>query len=228
MRQWESSEERYENKTAMYDKFINERLIAFIPPGSQVLDVGCSTGRFGEKLIRDKKCRVYGVDISARAIEQAKERLKAAVRTDIEREELPFENQVFDVIVMADVLEHLVHPQAVLDIARKRLKPEGFMLVSIPNVANIRIRLRLLFGQWRYTESGILDSTHLHFYTRKTAKEFFEQLGFAVAEIAATPGFDFVIGKWRLFRGITDRMCQLHPRLFANQFIFVLRPHTAH
>ena len=213
----------YESKTEYYDRFVNEFLLSFIPSGRLVLDVGCSTGRLGEKLIKEKQCQVYGIDISERAVEHAKKRLTDAAWLDIETEMFPFQNLRFDVIIMADILEHLVHPETALLKTKKYLKDDGFILISLPNVANLRIRLRLLFGQWDYQESGILDDTHLRFYTRKTAQQMFERAGFRICNISATPGFDFLIGKMGWARRITDQLCKLYPKLFANQFIFILR-----
>ena len=213
----------YDNKYLIYNEFYNPYLLNFVPAGSKVLDVGCNGGQFGKKLIADKGCSVFGVDISSNAIMEAKKHLDAARVMDIEQESLPFKDEKFDIIVFGDVLEHLVNPEKVLIDFKKNLSPNGKVLVSLPNVANISVRFRLLVGKWEYRPSGILDETHLRFYTLKSMKRLFAKCGFKIEEIVATPGFDFFIGRRISFlRTVTDKICLLFPKLLANQFVFRL------
>ena len=93
----------------------------------------------------------------------------------------------FDVIVFADVLEHFVHPLDVLAMATSVLAPNGRIIISIPNVAHLSVRLQLLLGSFTYTDRGILDRTHLHFYTKKTLKEMITKAGLHITHMGATP-----------------------------------------
>ena len=93
----------------------------------------------------------------------------------------------FDVVVCADVLEHLPEPDAVLARIRRWMAPDGVLLVSLPNVANVAVRLALLAGRFEYAETGILDRTHLRFYTRRSARRLVENAGFRIRSARATP-----------------------------------------
>jgi len=182
-----------------------EIIFPLISPGSKVLDLGCWAGRLGEKLIKEKNCEVYGVDINKKAIELAKKRLSKAFLIDLNKEkELPklFNNEKFDYIVLVEVLEHLINPEKLLIKVKKLLKNDGKILISVPNIANWEIRLKLLFGSFDYEEQGILDETHLRFFTRKSIQHLLISLGFNIEQEYYT-------------RAI------ILPGLFATQFIYV-------
>ena len=133
----------------------------------------------------------------------------------------------FDVVVCADVLEHLVHPEEALERIRGWLKPGGVLLVSLPNIANVSVRASLLAGRFRYTHRGILDRTHVSFYTRSTAREMLESAGFTVvgceptampyelaAPVLARPPWNAAV---RFLAGVSSRAW---PTLFGYQFVF--------
>jgi O-antigen biosynthesis protein len=202
----------YDVKSALYSKYYNEYLPAFIPTDKTVLDVGCSCGQLGRVLIKQKNCAVFGVDISSRAVAQAQQVLHRAEVMDVERDALPFIDQLFEVIIFCDILEHLLNPEQVLIRFQRYLTADGIMVVSIPNVANISIRLRLLLGHWDYTTSGILDEGHLHFYTQKTMRSLFEHSGLAIVSQGSAPRF------------CSKRISAMWPTMLANQFLFVLEP----
>lgn len=161
--------------------------IQMIPEGSSVLDVGCHSGILGEYLRRKKQCSVVGIDTDEAALSDASTRLDKAFAANIEttgwssivREQA---GKPFDIIVFGDVLEHTRDPQAILAEARTLLKPEGRVIVSIPNVAHWRIRLALLAGRFTYTESGILDRTHLRFFTETSLHELVRAAGYQVVD----------------------------------------------
>ena len=135
--------------------------------------------------------------------------------------------QPFDVVVCADVLEHLASPEALLARIHHWLHPEGILLVSIPNIANVSIRAALLFGRFRYTERGILDRSHLCFYTRSSARQLLDGLRVSRASIEPTampyelalPSLSHaaLAAPTRAFAQATARAW---PTLFGYQFVF--------
>lgn len=137
-----------------------------------VLDVGCSSGYLKQLAPHNV---FYGIDQDTKHLEQA-ERVAGYEKVfaiDVQHFEQFVTEKKFDVIVFADVLEHLTNRERALDyFVKQYLKPEGIVIISLPNVANIIIRLGLLFGKFDYTESGILDQTHVRLYTLKSAREF--------------------------------------------------------
>jgi 2-polyprenyl-3-methyl-5-hydroxy-6-metoxy-1,4-benzoquinol methylase len=133
----------------------------------------------------------------------------------------------FDVVVCADVLEHLASPEAMLARIHQWLHPDGILLVSLPNIANISIRAALLAGRFRYTDRGILDRSHFSFYTRSSARELLERSGFRVTSLEPTAmPYELavpiasrapLVGPIRLFAQATARAW---PTLFGYQFVF--------
>jgi len=111
----------------------------------------------------------------------------------------------FDVIIFADVLEHVAEPASLLRIAAKGLKPGGFILVSVPNVAHWSVRLRLLFGRFEYADVGIMDATHLRWFTAKTIRGLLKRSGFEVLECKQTAGVDLPEYRSRPWRWVPDR-----------------------
>ena len=148
---------------------------------SRVLEAGCSSGYFGEAL---KKAghEVWGVEMSPHAAARAREKLDHVFVGTIE-EFLACDavkGVKFDYITFGDVLEHLVDPEQVLKDCRRILSHGGSIAASIPNVAHKAVRLMLLEGRWDYAEFGILDNTHLRFFTRNSIVDIFTSAGFEV------------------------------------------------
>lgn len=158
----------------------HEVILRLVPPRSTVLDIGCAEGYLG-KTLTSRGCRIWGVDKNARAIRTASAWYEEVINIDLDTARvLPWPTKVYDVILAADVLEHLKSPDATLQMLRRYLTPSGVLIVSLPNIAHLSIRLLLLGGRFEYRESGILDETHLRFFTFKTACEFVEAAGFTV------------------------------------------------
>ncbi len=120
----------------------------------------------------------------------------------------------FDVVLAMAVIEHLVDPLSTLKNLRKVLKQNGKIIVTLPNVAHWSVRFSLLRGRFDYEEYGIMDRTHLHFYTIKTAKELLRESGYRITEIA----FDSVGGGYPRFSRI---MAKFFPNIFAYQILLV-------
>ncbi len=153
---------------------------------SRVLEVGCSSGYFGEAL-RQAGHEVWGVELSAKAAARAREKLDHVFVGTIEEflANDALQGITFDYITFGDVLEHLVDPVRVLKACRRFLSSNGCIAASIPNVAHKAVRLMLLEGRWDYAEFGILDNTHLRFFTRKSIVDMFTEAGFAVHRMDA-------------------------------------------
>lgn len=165
---------------------INEAVLRNMPDGAVVLDAGCGSGIIGKYL----KNKIYGLDYDRGAVKAAGKYLHKAAFFDLEEgKRIPFSKK-FGVILFNGVLEHLKDPAAVVKRFKKYLAPNGIFIMSLPNVACWTVRLRLLFGDFTYTETGILDKTHLHLYTLKTAREFIEKgCGLEIIKTDITPSF---------------------------------------
>ncbi len=157
----------------------------YVPEGSRVLDVGCSSGNFGHVLIQEKKCEVVGLDIDKADVARAKTVLSQALIRNIERDDVTDLGK-FDIVMFIDVLEHLMDPVAVLAKVKEVLKPSGRIVFSIPNMAHISVRLQLLKGFFEYTPIGVLDRTHLHYYDEIEVKHLFTAAQLKIAEISPT------------------------------------------
>jgi len=161
----------------MENYFLNQaeygthRLIASeIGEDKLVLDIGCNKG-YLKQLVSNNI--FYGIDYDKNDLEGAKkEGFKKVYHLDLNNYQAFRCRKKFDVIVFADVLEHLLYPDKVLRyFINNSLKENGRVIISLPNVANISIRLNLLLGRFNYTESGILDRGHLHLYTLSSARK---------------------------------------------------------
>ena len=154
-----------------------------IEEGSVVLDFGCSTGYFGKFLRDNKKCKVYGLEISE-DIKEAKNNLDGIYSFDLDgkwSDEI-FERK-YDALFFGDVIEHLKHPDIVLKKASRLLKNDGKIFISTPNIAHISTRLELLGGNFEYEPMGILDNTHLKYFTKNSLIKLVQNAGYEVQRI---------------------------------------------
>lgn len=144
-------------------------ILSAVEPGAVVLDVGCGPGYLAQRCTAHN-VSWYGIDVNASYIEQARKHYTSACVYDLNSSDLfPYEEVAFDTVLMGDVLEHVVDPLVVLSHVMAHVRPSGRVIISLPNVANFTVRLNLLRGRFDYGDSGILDRTHLHLYTRDTA-----------------------------------------------------------
>jgi 2-polyprenyl-3-methyl-5-hydroxy-6-metoxy-1,4-benzoquinol methylase len=152
-----------------------------------VLDVGCASGYLA-KALKDRGCRVSGIEYMAEDAEKARPLLEKLVVDDLTRIDLvaEFGEAAFDDIVFGDVLEHLPDPLAVLKASVPLLRPGGSIVISLPNVAHGSLRLALLQGRWNYTPTGLLDATHLRFFTRDNLQVMLSEAGLTVEELRGT------------------------------------------
>ncbi|WP_459500763.1 class I SAM-dependent methyltransferase [Bacillus sp. C1] len=173
----------YEEKSNFYYDGANPNLLKHVKEGwKEVLDIGCSGGGLGAA-IKEKGARVSGIDLFAEAVEKAKGKLDHVIQGNIETMDLPYEEEQFDCIIFGDVLEHLFDPWAVLEKVKPYLKSDGVILASIPNISHISVLTSLLAGNWTYTEHGLLDKTHIRFFTFNEMIRMFLKAGFVIKNV---------------------------------------------
>ncbi|MCG2686225.1 class I SAM-dependent methyltransferase [Candidatus Parcubacteria bacterium] len=221
--------EVYNRRVGLYKDGVNELVVKQIGFDKRILDVGCSEGKLGRYLRQHKRAAVFGIDVSDRAIKKAKRNLDGAFVLDIETDRLPFAKKSFDIIICADILEHLYDPLVVLEKLKPYLKDGGIFVLSIPNIANIAVRWNLLWGRFDYRQGGIMDESHIRFFTNKTVRELISRAGLTILKMDHTPGFPFFFLQGRalrfsILRGLLHRLTKLIPTLFCRQFIVVARP----
>jgi methionine biosynthesis protein MetW len=217
---------RYDGKLFHVDE-VSGIVASMIARGARVLDVGCGTGSLARILCDACQAEVVGIEPDrARASVAAASGLQVHVGC-LSRELL--ENLgFFDVVVFADVLEHLPNPQAQLLISRDALRAGGAVIVSVPNVAHWSVRLEILQGRFRYQAGGIMDATHLRWFTADSARLVLESAGFKVVAYRATAGVGIFENECRApicwlspsFRNPFLRIaCRWWPNLFGTQHV---------
>lgn len=155
----------------------------FIKPGSDFLDFGCSTGYFGSLIKAGLDCKVYGVEISD-DVKEARKVLDGVYSFDLDGTwpAKVFERK-YDYVFFGDVLEHLKQPGVALEKCKKLLKKGGKIFVSVPNIAHMSIRLELIQGNFEYESMGILDSTHLQYFTLDSFARMANGAGYKVERV---------------------------------------------
>ena len=175
-----------DNKLADDQNTAWAQVINLVQPDWKLFDVGCSSGNLGEELIKKKNCTVDGIEIDPEDAQLAKKKLRHVemfnIETDTQAINSSFKEK-YDAILFVDVIEHLVDPVQVLKDVRSMLKAGGIIIFSIPNMAHVSIRLALLEGEFTYTKAGLLDETHLHFYTEKQVRKVFTEAGYGVGSL---------------------------------------------
>ncbi|MFQ5482018.1 MAG: glycosyltransferase, partial [Nitrospinaceae bacterium] len=159
-----------------YYHHVRRDLIPLIPENAQcILEIGCGAGNTGGFLKKDSSKFVAGVELNPEAAAQAGQVLDDVIVGNIETLDLPYSKESFDCIICADVLEHLVEPLAVLKKIKPLLKPRGTLVASIPNVQFFGLIHHLAEGNWTYQDEGILDRTHLRFFTFNEIERLFAE-----------------------------------------------------
>ena len=189
-----------------------------------VLDVGCGAGALGASIKRRQGARVVGIEYVAEQAARAAAVLDAVHTGDVAALDLPYAPGSFDCLIYSDVLEHLVDPWAVLAKQRPLLAQGGTLIASLPNVQFVGVIAGLLRGRWAYQPRGVLDRTHLRFFTRRSAHALIEGAGYRVTSID------------RMFRWFDNPASSLHRYarvtaplpwvrdLFSYQYIFIAHP----
>jgi 2-polyprenyl-3-methyl-5-hydroxy-6-metoxy-1,4-benzoquinol methylase len=160
----------------------HSKVVSLVPPATRVLEFGCATG-YMSKVLKDRLgCTVVGVEIDPEAAALAEQHAERVIVGDAEKIDYAAElaGEEFDVVLLADVLEHLKEPADVLRRVRPFVAENGVVVASIPNIAHASVRLALLGGEFRYREWGLLDDTHLRFFTRASIQDLFEETGYVI------------------------------------------------
>jgi len=159
--------------------------LAYVQPGSRVLDLGIGDGTVGRTL-KDMGCRTWGLEKDKALVDGSPESYEAVVHGDLEVLDLGlvFEGLTFDVVLCLDILEHTADPLRVLLGTKDVIGPTSRVVVSLPNVTHAAVKAQLLEGRFSYTEQGLLDATHLRFFDRSGMEGLFGDAGFVVLDQA--------------------------------------------
>jgi len=208
------------------------RLAAKVGRDKRVLELGCNSGYLSAALASQFGCTVTGIELDESAANQARRSCARVITGDLDLMNIQeaLAGETFDVILCADVLEHLRDPARVLSELKPFLAPAGYVVASIPHVGHGSVRLALLSGQFPYRPLGLLDDTHLRFFNRQAVEELFEQCGYAIESVDRNLWhiFDTEVGS-RLgnYSPTLTAALDSDPEVETYQFIVTARPRAA-
>ncbi len=209
-----SGTDAYLAKKTDYFQGMRADFIAALPaaPDASILEIGCSEGSTGALALQQGKCRRYvGIELHEPSAEVARTRLSEVLVGDIEKMDLPFAPASFDALIISEVLEHLVDPWATLARLAPLVRAGGLVFASSPNVSHHTVIRALLAGRWDLTDQGVMDRTHLRWFTPSSYAAMFEGAGFGVEEVAPVRPFGW---KPKLINRLTGDRWR---HLFMNQ-----------
>ena len=200
----------------------------FAPRGGTLLDLGAAGGELGAA-VRDRFDRAIGFEYDADRIGQLRGRFDSVVIADLETvRKLPANVRA---VVLADILEHLRDASTLLRCVHDALAPDGRAFISVPNIANVTVRLGLLVGVFEYRDRGILDYTHLRFFTMRTIRREIENAGFRIVAVrGSSVPIRLIIGRWmpefllRIGERLLTWITRVWRSLFAYQIVIVAEP----
>lgn len=160
-------------------------MLKYIPQGTKtILEFGCGFGGFSSLVKEKLGTESWAVEIEKTAAQEAEKKLDKVINADASEALLQIPEDYFDCIVLFDILEHLIDPYGLLCALKTKLTKNGIIVASIPNIRYYRTFVDLVIhGNWDYKEHGILDKTHLRFFTYKSIIKTFNQLGFEMLEL---------------------------------------------
>jgi len=173
------------SKSEVYYQNTREEMLSYIPKNAKrTLEIGCGCGLFSELVKKELDAECWGVEIEEKSAKIAAEKLHRVVRSDAGDSLTTLPDNYFDCIILNDVLEHLQDPFTLLESIKSKVTSDGVVVLSIPNVRFWNnLRAFAWRGEWDYKEAGILDSTHLRFFTHKSLLKMFQRLGYEVLKI---------------------------------------------
>ncbi|KKI00362.1 hypothetical protein EO95_13890 [Methanosarcina sp. 1.H.T.1A.1] len=181
-----SKEDMYNNKSCIYYSNIRWDIIDLIPEGDhKVLEVGCGAGNTLMKIKEVNKAKeIYGVEINKESIQENIRNINKVAIGNVEQIDPQFPEELFDFIIFGDVLEHLINPEEVLKKYLKYLKKNGIIIASIPNIKNYAVLFNLIIrDKFEYKDAGILDRTHLRFFTKREIINMFDRSNMHIIKI---------------------------------------------
>lgn len=193
-----------------------EEALAVTRPGDRVFEGGVSSGYFARVLAESGR-RVDGHELDPAAAEEARAVCERVHEGDLQTFDADELDGPYQLMLFGDTLEHVPDPVSVLHRLRDHLAEDGHLIVSIPNIANWTVRLQLLFGRFRYTDRGILDRTHLRFYTVATLPEMLADAGFSVVKLQASVPVPGVTNE--ALARVAHRVGNLRPGFFGYNLI---------
>lgn len=202
----------------IYDDCFNPFVFNEVPEESVCLDVGCWTGNLGRDLIEKKGCTVDGIDYVGRALDVAKKvGYRNTYKINLNNKErwadVLKESKKYNCIICSDVLEHVVEPENVLKQLGELLDKDGVTIISIPNVAFIQQRVLLMLGIFDYNpKGGLMDKTHIRFFTKKGILKMVREAGFTIKSFK---GYALVKNRFFFLRPLS----KIWPEMFALQFL---------
>jgi len=229
------------SETSKYEKLFGQaglsaahlKTIEWVGEDKTVLEVGCASG-YISKLLKEKRCQVTAVEKDKAMAGKAQAFCKTILVGSIEDDRIIdlLKNRAFDVVIMNDILEHLAEPERVLLNLRTKFKEDGYLLLSLPNVANWEIRKNLFFrGQFKYQDYGVMDREHLRFFTFSTAIALIERARYEIIDYAVT-GFSYLpfegslrkIGvRQKELNYLKERVAKYYPNFGGAHFLFKVR-----
>lgn len=217
---------QYEAVVNLADSNLSHTLILEeVGTNKSVLDLGCASGYLAEALVA-RGCTVSGVEYDPLEAAKARPHMERLVVGDLNRLDLAaeFSGTQFEVVVCGDVLEHLLSPATVLRTAASLLAPGGSVVISIPNVGHGSLRLALMAGEWNYTSLGLLDETHIKFFTYRTLVRLVEDAGLVIEDsrytVADALATEVMVPTEELPVELVD---WVRERPFADAYQFVVR-----
>lgn len=185
--------EKYDDLPENYHALQRPEMLRYLPENARIiLDVGCGEGGFGELIKQQREAEVWGIELVSKAAEKARTKLDRVFVGNIETDQFDLPEGYFDCIVFNDVLEHLYYPWNVLIQVKKLLKNNGYVMASIPNIRYYgHMKNLVLKGDWEYENCGIMDRTHLRFFTVNSMRKMFEQCAYKEINIEGIKRIDF-------------------------------------
>jgi 2-polyprenyl-3-methyl-5-hydroxy-6-metoxy-1,4-benzoquinol methylase len=184
--------ELYQDKDKQYFSSARKDWIDSLPRSdtARLLEIGCGNGDTGYYALEQQKCvSATGIEINDFAAKSAEEKITEVICGNVETLSLPFQEGSFDLLVMSEVLEHLVDPWRVLKKVKPFMKPGALVFASSPNVSNYKIILMQLSGNWELTSEGVMDRTHLRWFTPNSYRAMFERCDYTVDSVGPVSEF---------------------------------------
>jgi 2-polyprenyl-3-methyl-5-hydroxy-6-metoxy-1,4-benzoquinol methylase len=219
---------KYDMGTVNKDPYeVHQRIINSVKDGSQILDIGCSTGYLSYEL-KKKNCKTIGIEMDPKAVEVARKVMDHVHLGLFDDETISkLGGEKFDYVIMADVLEHIFDTKKTLSDLKKVMGPQSELLVCVPNIVHLRSRLSIFKGNFEYTNVGLMDEDHVRFFTVNSLTKIFNKNGYQVLSVTGIPGVwsyeSYLVRKLikiGVLRPLLNKLAVWFPSLFGFQLLF--------